>query len=440
MAAATLREIPSDINPVDLRYVGEKRKIEEIQKNESARILIAAVKKRLESEPAADARKVFLLSAVRLTPTMCPRVFDVLEKAFKTLRLDVKAEVYVQQSPLVNASCSPTTLGKNRPAIMLTSGMIEKLNDDEMLFTLGHEIGHMLFEHHAFSVPNIIQFPESRQYPFQSVQLMSWARACEISCDRIGLLACQNFEIAVRTFFKLASGLSDQHINVNVKEYWEQILEAQTVVGESAEDLGWYSTHPFNPYRIRALFYFLGWERLQGLWQGPRSKTSYNRDDLEQNVEGLLKEMDPDYLKSEQAAQNRINEFFAWAGTLVVGADGKFEQAETKRLYDFIGKDLFAMIDAEMRGGCSFDDAFKRMTNLSVPVHGKVSVNGRMQMIVNLLALAQADGNVGQAEMNVISQICMTIGIDPQCIPNLLASMKTGSSGGGTSNDAAWHR
>lgn len=46
----------------------------------------------------------------------------------------------------------------------------------------------------------------------------------EISADRAGLLCCQSFEAAGRTFFKLSSGVTSDTLAFKLNEYVQQFV------------------------------------------------------------------------------------------------------------------------------------------------------------------------------------------------------------------------
>ena len=47
-------------------------------------------------------------------------------------------ELYVHADPTLSAM----TIGMDRPIILLSSGLVHHLDDDELRFVIGHEVGH----------------------------------------------------------------------------------------------------------------------------------------------------------------------------------------------------------------------------------------------------------------------------------------------------------
>ena len=54
--------------------------------------------------------------------------------------------MYVVQSPTVNAM----TIGMDKPFIVLTTGLVDLMDTDELRFVIGHELGHALSGHAVY--------------------------------------------------------------------------------------------------------------------------------------------------------------------------------------------------------------------------------------------------------------------------------------------------
>src|SRR5688500_9577433 len=121
------------IHPADRRALAALRAIPGID---------TALKKLLAVTGESAIRVIFTASAVKVTPTQCPDLYAKLQIACTTLGVDMP-ELFVQQNPVVNAF----TGGVERPVIVLYSQLLERLNDDEVLAVVAHEVGHIHAEH-----------------------------------------------------------------------------------------------------------------------------------------------------------------------------------------------------------------------------------------------------------------------------------------------------
>src|SRR5947207_7441737 len=121
------------VHPADRRALATLRAIPGID---------SALKKLLVVTGESAIRVIFTASAVKVTPKQCPDLYAKLQVACTTLGVDMP-ELYVQQSPIVNAF----TGGVERPVIVLYSGLLERLTDEEILAVVAHEVGHIHAEH-----------------------------------------------------------------------------------------------------------------------------------------------------------------------------------------------------------------------------------------------------------------------------------------------------
>jgi Zn-dependent protease with chaperone function len=158
-------------------------------------------------------RLLLLGSAVRADT----RNFSELHRLFSDCGAVLDAvelpELYVRASPTFNAY----TVGINKPIVVIDSGLVELLDDEEeMRFLLGHELGHALSGHAVYqtllrrliALTGVLYAVPGGAIGVRAITaaLMEWSRKAELSADRAGLLATQNPAAATRVHMKLASG------------------------------------------------------------------------------------------------------------------------------------------------------------------------------------------------------------------------------------------
>lgn len=210
-------------------------------------------------------RVSFMASAVKVTPKQCPDLFAKLQIACTTLGVEMP-DMFVQQNPMVNAF----TGGVEKPIIVLHSALIERLNDEETLAVIAHEVGHIHAEHVLYltaarlmealaniSVARLIPGSEIIKLIVSlgiSTALLSWARRAELSCDRAALLVTQDPHVIGRTMMKLAGGTFASKIDYEL--FLEQGREFKKNYDEKALDRFWADTmnaglsHPFPIWRV----------------------------------------------------------------------------------------------------------------------------------------------------------------------------------------------
>jgi Zn-dependent protease with chaperone function len=155
-------------------------------------------------------RLAFQANAVRVSEVQFARVHHLHVQACRTLDVTDEIPVFVSQTPFANAGA----YGMDRPFVILNSGMVQLLDDEELEFVIAHELAHIQSGHVLYTTMMVIllQLAE-RGFPIVGlaaravlVALLEWYRKAELSCDRAGILAVQDPEVGMRTMLKLAGG------------------------------------------------------------------------------------------------------------------------------------------------------------------------------------------------------------------------------------------
>ncbi len=223
-----------------------------------------ALRKLIEVTGESLIRVTLMASSVKVSPKQFPDLHAKLQVACTTLGVDMP-DMYVQQNPIVNAF----TFGVERHVVVLHTGLLERLNDEETLAVIAHEVGHIHAEHvlyltaarlfEALTKGTLEMVPGSAIIKFLisagiSSALLAWARRAELSCDRAGLLVTQDPHIIGRTMMKLAGGTMASKIDY--EEFLEQGRQFKKDCDDSALDKFWANlvnagqTHPFPIWRV----------------------------------------------------------------------------------------------------------------------------------------------------------------------------------------------
>jgi Zn-dependent protease with chaperone function len=233
-------------------------------------------------------RQLFLANAVKVGPQQRPHLDALLADVCNTLDWPERPELYVTQSPKVNAYA----VGFERPFIVVTSGALELLDsDEERRFLLAHELGHIMSGHMLYrtvalvilSIGTLSLFPVGLALlPFQ-LALLEWHRKSELSADRAGLLGVQDQVVAQRSFMKLAGGPAYGDA-ANVEEFmvqaaayetggdtWDKVLK---IVNTAFRD------HPFHTVRAGELERW----RASGAYDSILAGTYMRRGDLSRGL------------------------------------------------------------------------------------------------------------------------------------------------------------
>lgn len=264
-------------------------------------------------------RLAFKANAVRVSEDQYPWIHERLLRVCEVLDLEEVPELYVSQTPVVNAGA----VGLGDPFIVLNSSMLEVLDRDETEAVIAHEVGHILSGHVLYRtllllLMRLVQF----RFPLAGIAalpillaLLEWYRKSELSCDRAALLGMQDPEIVMSSLMKLAGGTRGEELNLEAfisqsDEYREggDLLDS---VYKVLNAIG--ATHPFAVVRVAELRDWMDSGAYESILTGnyQRRDESDNRpyrEDLDEAMKGytdtaheLMDEVDAavDRLKSK---------------------------------------------------------------------------------------------------------------------------------------------
>jgi len=201
-------------------------------------------------------RLIALGSAVRVDDRQFPQLHHLLGDVGRVLDAGELPDLYVAGDPVPNAY----TIGMKAPFIVLTSGLVDLLEEDELRFVVGHELGHALSGHALYQtlLDRLLQLSGVLgAIPLGGLgvrviiaALMEWSRKAELSADRAGLLATQDPAAALRVHMQLASGghldqLDTTSFLAQGREYQQSDLRDSVLKALLVER----TTHPFAVVR-----------------------------------------------------------------------------------------------------------------------------------------------------------------------------------------------
>lgn len=206
-------------------------------------------------------RLAFQANAVEVGPEQYGWIHERHLRVCRTLDVDSPPELYVSQTPVVNAGA----LGMSEPFVVLNSAMVEVLSPDELEAVIGHEVGHILSGHVLYRTLLVLLLRLSLfRYPVAGVAarpilyaLLEWYRKSELSSDRAGLLAVQDPDASLGVLMHLAGGARGHEDEMDLESFVAQsdryreegdLLDS---VYKVLNVLG--STHPFAVVRVAEL-------------------------------------------------------------------------------------------------------------------------------------------------------------------------------------------
>jgi Zn-dependent protease with chaperone function len=203
-------------------------------------------------------RLLFLANSVRTSQDQFPHLHELLLDCSSVLDLPEVPELYIWQNPLPNAM----TLGSDKPFIVITTGLVDLYDPEEMRWVIGHELGHALSGHAVYRTMLFYLTLAASRLAWFAIGYISlrviiaaleeWYRKSELSCDRAGVLAGQDPAAARRALMKLAGGsrmseLSHDAFHQQAREY-DAVPDVREGLIKLLQLQG--TTHPFAVIRF----------------------------------------------------------------------------------------------------------------------------------------------------------------------------------------------
>jgi Zn-dependent protease with chaperone function len=164
---------------------------------------------------------VILNSSEKVTIHNAPMLYSLFCECCRIVEIKNKPELYITNAMKGVNALSVMIEGKT--IILISRKAIVNLNNKEIRFILGHELGHVAQNNMACHMIHGLllnsQISDSligiAMYNAIEVPLNRWCRQMEFNADRIGYLCCQDFETIEMLFNKIGFNTS----------YYSQYLE-----------------------------------------------------------------------------------------------------------------------------------------------------------------------------------------------------------------------
>jgi Zn-dependent protease with chaperone function len=144
-------------------------------------------------------------NALQITHDNAPGLVELALTCKARLQVE-SVNVFIVRGSILNAY----TFGLTSPkSIVLYENLIRLMDQQELQFIIGHEMGHVKLGHTWLNslVGGMAGIPASLSASaILVIALRSWNRACEYSADRAGMLACGNAQKAISSLIKLETG------------------------------------------------------------------------------------------------------------------------------------------------------------------------------------------------------------------------------------------
>ncbi len=346
--------IPEDLRSRDYEFAGDRDALAALKALPGAgRLMGKWVEFWLEFSKTG-----FLGTAARVSQKQFPEVDALRLKCAQIIGV-AAPPVFVVEQPAINAF----TMGADEASsfVAVTRPLLEAASPRELAFILGHEFGHIKSQHALYAtvatvLANMGLFYGSRLLPLHllvlplEMSLKAWFRRSEITCDRAGLIACQDLDAGRRALMLLGCCSRDLADRMDLAELQRQGEEASKSYGRFGE---LFLTHPNLPKRLRCLEVFAESHFYLRRIRGELSAPFLPPEEVDAAVGSILGNEAPvlDKMK-ENGDEARLKAVMALAGAWTAGGlnsprrqalaallrSRKLAAAEAKRLREHLDK------------------------------------------------------------------------------------------------------
>ena len=340
-------------------------------------------------------------NSLKVNETLLPQFYNLCKEVMKKLEFVGDIDFYIKGTSNVNA-CAYYSNDEQRPHIIeVNSGLFKLMNEEELKYIIGHEIGHLincdsvinrLF---AFIYPNEEALEKCPEFLRKRVDF--YGRLAELGADFYGYIANENLDACVTAVFKMASELDLENMGVSI----------ETLMAENNQRLEYFlkeggitdGSHPVNPIRIRAM----------ELFATAKTQAIFNRgmNELVQVLQDL----------QYNALDNAIADYIADAGIFISQTDGKRGKAEEEFIIrELAAYSLFPHDDLKRveKGDVirTLNNAIKNILDMAPDLRGEL-----LNYFINM---AFADGVLNDKEMKLINDFGNKLGYHENEIANIL--------------------
>lgn len=337
--------------------------------------------------------------SLKVAKELLPDMYELCNSVKETLGFVDPVDFYVTGDSAVNAF-SVAAEKEGQPHIVnVNSGLIALMTNEELKFVIGHELGHLINKDTSLSRLISFVFPEGTTPPITLLyKIRLHSQLAELVADRYGFKAAGNLESCVTAFFKMASGLDLQKMNVSIDVLLQDNLKhLEYFISDKGLSR---ATHPVNPIRVQAINLFANAQSQEELEKG-----------MDQLVSILLK-------VGNNEQDEHLARFIATSGLLMANADNNVSNEEIDMIVENLASlKIFPMkfLEEIKKGDVTeiFNDA---VSNLM-----KINPGLREGMLNYMIGIVMSDRNIAKEEIELLTHYGGKIGFSNIEIANMIA-------------------
>jgi len=389
----------------DVRYRGDVQDVEELTRTYRVADYLDTVEEN-RRQMDRGIREKLIKHGIRLSERISPRIYRLFHQLCERFGVESQAEVFCLPAAEVNAFATiDIRESRTFSLIGVTSSALERLDDPELRFILGHELGHILFGNNHLDgllstnkdTPDITVLPAMGESLF-----LRWRKKAEISADRAGLLAAGDFRSSATALMKATFGLSEKNLNLDVEALVSQVDEIKGHPELMAET---FASHPLLPIRLKAL------ELFSRSAKAGRSGLEISGEQvadqsLEDQIDELIRLTRRYPFRPVERAMMQV---VALGGTLLLGADKEVNDEEVKILVQILHRYFTDEPESEIATDPAAASA--RLPEAIALLNTEGDPTAKNFVLSRLTDIAIADGALMDAESAVILDLAHQLGV-----------------------------
>lgn len=327
-------------------------------------------------------------------------VYDLCHEVQDKLGFKEKVDFYITGDSTVNAFSVAAEKEDEPHIVNINSALFDLMTKDELKFVIGHELGHLINRDTALGRLIYFVFPEGAQIPVTlQYKIRLHDQLAELVADRYGYIATGKLNACVTAFFKMASGLDLEKMNVSI----------DALIADNNKRLEYFlndkgvsrSSHPVNPIRVQALNLFATAENEQTLENG-----------MNELISILLK-------VGNNELDEHIAKFIASVGLIVASVDNNVTKDEVEQIiHSLAGLKIFPkeFLDEIAQSDVSgvFNDAVGKILDIDPGMR-----DGMLKYVINVVL---SDKIINKDEVGIIYDFGKSIGLSEKEISMAIAS------------------
>lgn len=335
-------------------------------------------------------------STVRVDELVYGELYNMFELAKSRLHFNEPVELYINKSSEINAYALSALWNNDVHKISLTSSLVNMLSNDQLMYVMGHEIGHLINNDVEWKLIRSTIFPEENFYPHElKVQDLYLQQLHEIKADRCGCVACENLDAAVSAFLIFNSGIPHDRFPFNASSYLKRCEENVEYIKQNACSYN-KDVHPEHPIRVRLMDLFFN---------------AKNKQELTAETKNVLSVLHTTVITEES---KKYLLFYITAGYMIASIDGQVTETEKRAMMnELMSYNMFPQDELDKIQQSDVEQIFYSLIDSFEPTqkftlddgHTFIMKSDYSELVEYMLKIAIIDQHIDKKELDFIKKI-----------------------------------